>query len=290
MWSICLPGWGAAMAAGAMFLYGTLDVAYFARMMYTVAKARYFRKKSCILGTTEIHCNWTLLERTSMNELVYTLTSGRPAAPWSRQPPRSDTGGPGGFVHAVAVCRQRVIDTSAAAIAELLLQLHCAGSCRPVPAKMPPEVRQSVLLQRVIDTSTPPSRSCCYSCTAPGAAGPCPPRCHQRCRHRGAAVTAALRRELPARARQDATRGETERTVTARHRHLGAAIAELLLQLHCAGSCRPVPAKMPPELELWVQSNELSSAKLRAVTVPLPKLTSPNNLGCGESITSPNVE
>jgi hypothetical protein len=48
--------------------------------------------------------------------------------------------GPEGFVHAVAVCRQRVIDTSAAAIAELLLQLHCAGTCRPAPCKMPPEV------------------------------------------------------------------------------------------------------------------------------------------------------
>lgn len=48
--------------------------------------------------------------------------------------------GPGGFVHAVAVCRQRVIDTSAAAIAELLLQLHCTGTCKPPPGKMPPEV------------------------------------------------------------------------------------------------------------------------------------------------------
>lgn len=48
--------------------------------------------------------------------------------------------GPGGFVHAVAVCRQRVIDTSAVAIAELLVQLHCAGSCRDAPSKMPQEV------------------------------------------------------------------------------------------------------------------------------------------------------
>lgn len=55
-WMVCLPGWGAAMAAGALLLYGTLDVAYFARMMYTVAKARYFKKKACILDTTEVHC------------------------------------------------------------------------------------------------------------------------------------------------------------------------------------------------------------------------------------------
>lgn len=49
--------------------------------------------------------------------------------------------GPGGFVHAVALCRQRIIDTSVAAIAELLLQLHCSGTCRSPPEKMPSEVK-----------------------------------------------------------------------------------------------------------------------------------------------------
>lgn len=54
--------------------------------------------------------------------------------------------GPGGFVHAVAVCRQRVIDTSAAAIAELLVQLHCAGACKTPPSKMPVEVCRTSLI------------------------------------------------------------------------------------------------------------------------------------------------
>lgn len=58
MWTVCVPGWGACMVAGALLLYSSLDVAYFARMMYTVAKARYFGKKSCILDTTEVHCKY----------------------------------------------------------------------------------------------------------------------------------------------------------------------------------------------------------------------------------------
>lgn len=58
MWTVCVPGWGAAVAAATLILYGTVDVAYFARMMYTVAKARYFRKKACILDTTEVNCEY----------------------------------------------------------------------------------------------------------------------------------------------------------------------------------------------------------------------------------------
>lgn len=56
MLAVCVPGWAAAMVAGVLLLYGSIDVAYFARMMYTVAKARYFKKKTCILDTTEVDC------------------------------------------------------------------------------------------------------------------------------------------------------------------------------------------------------------------------------------------
>ncbi|CAH2060644.1 unnamed protein product, partial [Iphiclides podalirius] len=191
MWSVCLPGWGAAMVAGTLLLYGTLDVAYFARMMFTVARARYFRKKACILETTEVH-SWCLL--TDIDTLLYHMNNARylreldfaradfyertglyaniraaggavvqaaatiryrrylkpftrfkitsKAVYWDERTlfMEHEFVGPGGFVHAVAVCRQRVIDTSAAAIAELLLQLHCAGACRSPPDKMPPEL------------------------------------------------------------------------------------------------------------------------------------------------------
>lgn len=56
MWTVCVPGWGAMLVAGTLLLYSSLDVAYFARMMFTVARARYFRKKTCILDTTEVEC------------------------------------------------------------------------------------------------------------------------------------------------------------------------------------------------------------------------------------------
>ncbi|XP_013190935.1 protein THEM6 [Amyelois transitella] len=231
-WVVCLPGWGAAMAAGALLLYGTLDVAYFARMMYTVAKARYFKKKACIMDTTEVN-SWCLLndidtllyhmnnarylreldfaradfyERTGLYANIkaaggavvqaaatiryrryikpftkFTITSR--AIYWDEKTVfmEHEFVGPGGFVHAVAVCRQRVIDTSAAAIAELLLQLHCGNTC---------------------------------------------------------------------------------------HTPIG---------------------KMPPELELWVQSNELSSAKLRGSTAPLPVLQA-HPMSCGEIMPNSAVE
>ncbi|CAH2987175.1 unnamed protein product [Chilo suppressalis] len=191
MWTVCLPGWGAAVAAGAILLYGTVDVAYFARMMYTVAKARYYKKKACILDTTKVE-SWCLLN--DIDTLLYHMNNARylRELDFARADFYERTGlyssikaaggavvqaaatiryrrylkpftkfvitsraiywddktvfmehefiGPGGFVHAVAVCRQRVIDTSAAAIAELLLQLHCAGACSPPPVKMPPEL------------------------------------------------------------------------------------------------------------------------------------------------------
>ncbi|KAJ2941020.1 hypothetical protein O0L34_g13149 [Tuta absoluta] len=191
MWTVCVPGWGACVVAGALILYGTLDVAYFARMLYTVTRARYFKKKACILETTEVDC-WCLLndidtllyhmnnarylreldfaradfyERTGLYSNIkaaggavvqaastiryrrflkpftkFTITSR--AIYWDEKTVfmEHEFVGPGGFVHAVAVCRQRVIDTSAAAIAELLMQLHCAGSCRPPPSKMPQEL------------------------------------------------------------------------------------------------------------------------------------------------------
>ncbi|XP_072946027.1 protein THEM6-like [Epargyreus clarus] len=235
MWSICVPGWGAAMVAGTLLLYSTLDVAYFARMMYTVAKARYFRKKACILETTEVQA-WCLIndidtllyhmnnarylreldfaradfyERTGLYanikaaggavvQAAATIRYRRYLKPFTKFTITSkaiywddktvfmehEFVGPGGFVHAVAVCRQRVIDTSA------------------------------------------------------------------------------------------------------------AAIAELLLQLHCTGTCKPPPGKMPPELELWVQSNELSSAKLRAPNAPLPTLQAGvvDNMSCGEIIPTPATE
>lgn len=56
MWTVCVPGWGAVMVAGVLLLYGNFDVAYFARMMYTVARARYFKKKACLLDTTQVDC------------------------------------------------------------------------------------------------------------------------------------------------------------------------------------------------------------------------------------------
>ncbi|KAJ0171082.1 hypothetical protein K1T71_013281 [Dendrolimus kikuchii] len=191
MWTVCVPGWSAVMVAGTLLLYGTLDIAYFARMMYTVLKARYFKKKVCILDTTEVN-SWCLLndidtllyhmnnarylreldfaradfyERTglyanirsfggSVVQAAATIRYRRYLKPFTKFTITSraiywdektvfmehEFVGPGGFVHAIAVCRQRVIDTSASAIAELLLQVHCEGSCRPTPAKMPPEI------------------------------------------------------------------------------------------------------------------------------------------------------
>ncbi|KAI8425754.1 hypothetical protein MSG28_011537 [Choristoneura fumiferana] len=174
MWTVCLPGWGAAAAAGVLLLYGTVDVAYFARMAYTVARARYFRKKACLLETTEVK-SWCLLsdidtllyhmnnarylreldfaradfyERTGLYanikaaggavvQAAATIRYRRYLKPFTRFTVTSkviywdnrtvfmehEFVGPGGFVHAVAVCRQRVIDTAAAPIAELLLEL-----------------------------------------------------------------------------------------------------------------------------------------------------------------------
>ncbi|CAB3242674.1 unnamed protein product [Arctia plantaginis] len=191
MLAVCVPAWAAAMVAGVLLLYGSIDVAYFARMMYTVAKARYFKKKTCILDTTEVD-SWCLIndidtllyhmnnarylreldfaradfyERTglyfniraaggSVVQAAATIRYRRFLKPFTKFTITSkalywddktffmehEFVGPGGFVHAVAVCRQRVIDTSAAAIAELLLQLHCAGACRQPPCKMPPEL------------------------------------------------------------------------------------------------------------------------------------------------------
>ncbi|XP_011549481.2 protein THEM6 [Plutella xylostella] len=191
MWTVCVPGWAACVTAATLLLYGTLDVAYFARMMFTVARARYFRKRACLLDTTEIksYCLLndidTLLyhmnnarylreldfarvdfyERTGLYANIrgaggavvqaaatiryrrflkpftkFTITSK--AIYWDEKTVfmEHEFIGPGGFVHAVAVCRQRVIDTSAAAIADLLVQLHCGGACRPPPCKMPPEL------------------------------------------------------------------------------------------------------------------------------------------------------
>ncbi|XP_026486339.1 protein THEM6-like [Vanessa tameamea] len=191
MWTMCVPGWSAMMVAGTLLLYGTLDVAYFARMMYTVAKARYFRKKICILDTTEVQ-SWCLL--TDIDTLLYHMNNARylreldfaradfyersglyanikaaggsvlqaattiryrrylkpftkftitsKAIFWDEKTffMEHEFIGPGGFVHAVALCRQRIIDTSVAAIAELLLQLHCSGSCKSPPEKMPSEL------------------------------------------------------------------------------------------------------------------------------------------------------
>ncbi|CAG9569903.1 unnamed protein product [Danaus chrysippus] len=191
MWTICVPGWSAVMVAGTLILYGTLDVAYFARMMYTVAKARYFRKKTCILDTTDVQ-SWCLLndidtllyhmnnarylreldfaradfyERTglyanikaaggSVLQAATTIRYRRYLKPFTKFTITSkaiywdektffmehEFIGPSGFVHAVALCRQRIIDTSVAAIAELLLQLHCSGSCKSPPEKMPSEL------------------------------------------------------------------------------------------------------------------------------------------------------
>ncbi|XP_026760246.1 protein THEM6-like isoform X2 [Galleria mellonella] len=191
MWTVCMPGWVSVVAAGALILYGTIDVAYFARMMYTVAKARYFKKKVCILDTTKVNC-WCLLndvdtllyhmnnarylreldfaradfyERTglflnikaaggALAQAASTIRYRRYLKPFTRFTITSkviywdektlfmehEFIGPGGFVHAVAVCRQRIIDTSASAIVELLLQLHCSGTCHPPIEKMPPEL------------------------------------------------------------------------------------------------------------------------------------------------------
>ncbi|VVC88937.1 protein THEM6-like [Leptidea sinapis] len=191
MWSVCVPGWSVILVAGTLLLYGTLDVAYFARMMYTVTKARYFRKKACILDTTEVQ-SWCLLtdidtllyhmnnarylreldfaradfyERTGLYSSIKaaggavlqaaaTIRYRRYVKPFSKFKITSKAVfwddktlfmehefiGPGGFIHAVAVCRQRVIDISASTIVELLLQLHCGGTCKPHPQKMPPEL------------------------------------------------------------------------------------------------------------------------------------------------------
>ncbi|CAK1546667.1 unnamed protein product [Leptosia nina] len=191
MWTVCVPGWSAIAVAGTLLLYGTLDIAYFARMFYTMAKARYFKKKACILDTTEVHCYCLL---TDIDTLLYHMNNARYVREldFARADFYERTGlysnikaagggilqgastiryrryvkpftkiritsravywddrtlfmehefiGPGGFVHAVALCRQRVIDTSVAAIAELLLQLHCGGNCKPYPLKMPAEL------------------------------------------------------------------------------------------------------------------------------------------------------
>lgn len=181
----------AAAVLGGLFLYMTFDIAYFLRMLYTVGKARFFKKKTCILDTTEVNA-WCLL--TDIDTLLYHMNNARylRELDFARADFYERTGlyanikaagggvvqaaatiryrrfikpftkfkitskaiywddktffmehefvGPGGFVHAVAVCRQRVIDTSAAAIAELLLQLHCGGTCREPPGKMPQEL------------------------------------------------------------------------------------------------------------------------------------------------------
>lgn len=191
MWAVCIPGWSLAIMAGALLLYGTFDVAYFARMMYTVAKARYFKKKVCLLDITKIKsiCTFndidTLIthmnnarylreldfarvdfyERTGLYRNIraaggsvvqaactiryrrflkpftcFSITSK--AVYWDDKTifMEHEFIGPGDFVHAVAVCRQRVIDTSASAIADLLVQLHCAGTCNTLPTKMPQEL------------------------------------------------------------------------------------------------------------------------------------------------------
>ncbi|KPI99592.1 UPF0670 protein CG4666 [Papilio xuthus] len=233
MWTVCVPGWGAALAAGALLLYGSLDVAYFARMMYTVARARYFRKKACILETTEVN-SWCLLN--DIDTLLYHMNNARylRELDFARADFYERTGlyanikaAGGAVVQAAATIRYRrylkpftrfKITSKAVYWDEktLFMEHEFVGPGGFVHAV-------AVCRQRVIDTSA-------------------------------------------------------------------AAIAELLLQLHCAGTCQPTPAKMPPELELWVQSNEISSAKLRAPQMPQSILHTSHNLGCGEMVPSLDTE
>lgn len=233
MWVLCIPGWGAAMVAGALLLYGSFDVAYFARMMYTVAKARYFKKKVCILDTTEVNA-WCLLS--DIDTLLYHMNNARylRELDFARADFYERTGlyanikaAGGAVVQGAATIRYRrylkpftkFTITSRAIYWDdktVFMEHEFVGPGGFVHAV-------AVCRQRVIDTSA-------------------------------------------------------------------AAIAELLLQLHCAGACHSPPGKMPPELELWVQSNELSSAKLRGSTAPLPTLQSPNTLGCGEVISSTTAD
>ncbi|GBP86208.1 Protein THEM6 [Eumeta japonica] len=191
MWVVCIPGWAAAAATAALLLYGTLDVAYFARMFYTVARARYARKKVCIMDTTEIksmcllsdidtllyHMNNArylreldfaradFYERTGLYSGIrvaggavvqaaatiryrrflrpftsYTITSK--AVYWDEKTVFMEHRfiGANGFVHAIAVCRQRVLDTSANAAIERLLRAHCGGSCGEPATKIPAEL------------------------------------------------------------------------------------------------------------------------------------------------------
>ncbi|CAH2240454.1 protein THEM6-like [Pararge aegeria] len=227
MWTVCVPGWGAMMVAGTLLLYGTLDVAYFARMFYTVAKARYFRKKICILDTTEVE-SWCLLN--DIDTLLYHMNNAR-------------------YLRELDFARADYYERSG-----LYANIKAAGGA---------------VLQ--------------------------------------AATTIRYRRYLKPFTKFTITSKAIywdEKTFFMEHEFIGpggfvhavalcrqriidtsvAAIAELLLQLHCAGTCRPVPEKMPSELELWVQSNELSSAKLRPTASALPSLEPPNNLGCGEML------
>ncbi|CAF4923925.1 protein THEM6-like [Pieris napi] len=229
MWTVCVPGWSAILVAGTLLLYGTLDIAYFARMMYTVVKARYFRKKACILDTTEVEC-WCLLN--DIDTLLYHMNNARylreldfaRADFYERTGLYANIKAAGGAVlQGAATIRYRryikpftrvTIKSRAVFWDEktLFMEHEFIGPGGFVHAV-------AVCRQRVIDTSA-------------------------------------------------------------------AAIAELLLQLHCGGTCKSYPQKMPPELELWVQSNELSSAKLRSQAAPLPAIEQPDPLACGEVVTN----
>ncbi|CAH0599083.1 unnamed protein product [Chrysodeixis includens] len=233
MWTVCVPGWAAAVVAGALLLYGSVDVAYFARMMYTVAKARYFKKKVCIMDTTQIDA-WCLLN--DIDTLLYHMNNARylRELDFARADFYERTGlyanikaAGGAVVQAAATIRYRrflkpftkFTITSKAIFWDdktVFMEHEFIGPGGFVHAV-------AVCRQRVIDTSA-------------------------------------------------------------------AAIAELLLQLHCGGACKHPPEKMPPELELWVQCNELSSARLRAPTAPLPTLEGSHNLGGGEMMPAAAAE
>ncbi|XP_048000546.1 protein THEM6 [Leguminivora glycinivorella] len=229
MWPLCIPAWGAAVAAGAFVLYGTIDVAYFARMLFTVTRARYFRKKACLLETTEVG-SWVLLS--DIDTLLYHMNNAR-------------------YLRELDFARADFYERTG-----LYSNIKAAGgsvvqaACTIRYRRYLKPFTKFTITSRVIywDNKTVFME---HEFVGPGRFVHAVAVCRQR------VIDTAV-----------------------------APIAELLVQLHCAGTCKPQLGKMPPELELWVQSNELSSARLRSNLVPAPFLPASPQIGSGESITA----
>lgn len=54
------PIWLVVVISAFLILYSFFDIAYFARMAYTILKARYFKNKICIMEKTELKCKFSL--------------------------------------------------------------------------------------------------------------------------------------------------------------------------------------------------------------------------------------